>query len=163
MQPAAAPIIRRAGDGERLWFAGGGALTIKAGSAETNGTFFLFEDHMPRGKVTPLHFHPESEETLIVLSGEILVYHEGAEQLVGPAGVVVVPRGVPHAFTVTSEHAHIFALLTPGDGEAFFRTACEPLTGNADRPPDWERLRAAAERHPEAIQIIGPPPFAPAR
>jgi hypothetical protein len=68
-----------------------------------------------------------------------------------------------HAFTVTSEHAHILALLTSGGGEDFFRAASEPLTANADRPPDWDRLRTAAERHPGAIQIVGPPPIAPQR
>jgi hypothetical protein len=101
---------------------------------------------------------------LIVLEGEILVYTEGTEHRVGPRGVAVAPRGVPHAFMVTSESALILALQTPGSGEAFYRDATEPA--NADTDPgrtDWDRLRAAAERHPDIIEILGPPPFEAAK
>jgi hypothetical protein len=58
------PIIRDAADGERRWFYGGGVHTWKATSEETNGAFLLFEDSMDRGKATPLHTHPDSDETM---------------------------------------------------------------------------------------------------
>jgi quercetin dioxygenase-like cupin family protein len=161
----AVPIIRGEGEGERRWFAGGGLWTIKARAEETDGAFILFEDRMPKGKTTPLHTHPHEDETFIVLEGEILVHVEGTEHPVGPGGVAVVPRGTRHAFLVTSEMARILALLTPGSGEAFYRDASEPSTDetDAERPADLDRLRAAAERNPETIQILGPPPFEAAR
>jgi quercetin dioxygenase-like cupin family protein len=121
-------IIRGEGEGERLWFAGGGVFTMKVTAEETDGAFVLLEDRMMRGKTTPLHTHPNLDETLIVLEGEILVYTEGREHRVGPRGVVVAPREVPHAFMVTSESAVILALQTPGSGEAFYRDASEPGT-----------------------------------
>ena len=34
---------------------------------------------------------------------------------------------------------------------------------DAKRPPDLDRLRAAAQRHPDTIEILGPPPFEAAR
>ena len=73
----------------------------------------------------------------------------------------MAPPGVPHAFLVTSETARILALQTPGSGEAFYRDATEPSTDESDalRPPDLDRLRAAAERNPRCIEILGPPPF----
>ena len=161
----AVPIIRGDGEGERLWFAGGGVMTMKVTAEETDGAFVLLEDRMVRGKTTPLHTHPNLDETLIVLEGEILVHAEGSEHRVGARGVAVAPRGVPHAFMVTSESALILALQTPGSGEAFYRDATEPATAETDpeRPPDWDRLRAAAERHPDIIQILGPPPFEAAK
>jgi quercetin dioxygenase-like cupin family protein len=161
----AGTIIRGEGEGERLWFAGGGVFTMKATAEETDGAFVLLEDRMARGKTTPLHTHPNLDETLIVLEGEIVVYAEGTEHLVGPGGVAVAPRGVPHAFLVTSETARILVLQTPGSGEAFYRDASEPSTDetDAERPPDFDRLRAAAERHPDIIEILGPPPFEAAR
>jgi mannose-6-phosphate isomerase-like protein (cupin superfamily) len=61
-------IIRGEGEGERLWFAGGGLWTMKA-----DGAFILVEDRMSLDKMTPLHTHPNQDETLIVLEGEILV------------------------------------------------------------------------------------------
>ena len=160
MSTTAVPIIRGEGEGERRWFAGGGVHTMKATSEETDGAFMLLEDRMVQGKTTPLHIHPNLDETLIVLEGEILVYAEGIEHRVGPRGVAVAPRGVPHAFMVTSESALVLALQTPGSGEAFYREASEPATADTDpERTDWARLRAAAERHPDTIQILGPPPF----
>lgn len=158
---AAASIIRGDGEGERRWFAGGGLWTMKATAKETDGAFMLFEDRMQKGKTTPLHVHPHEDETFIVLEGEILVHAEGREHRVGPGGIAVVPRGTRHAFLVTSEMARVLALQTPGSGEPFYRDASEPSIAetDAERPPDWDRLRAAAERNPSCIQILGPPPF----
>ena len=160
----AVPIIRGEGEGERLWFAGGGVFTMKATAEETGGAFILLEDRMTQGKTTSLHIHPHLDETLIVLEGEILVYAEGTEHRVGPRGVAVAPRGMPHAFMVTSESALILALQTPGSGWAFYRDITEPATAETDPGrTDWDRLRAAAERHPDIIEILGPPPFEAAR
>src|SRR5919106_351695 len=161
----AGTIIRGEGEGERLWFAGGGLWTMKATSEETDGAFILVEDRMTEGKMTPLHTHPNQDETLIVLEGEILIYAEGRAHRVGPRGVAVALRGAPHAFMVTSESALILTLQTPGSVEAFYRDASEPSTDDTDagRPPDLDRLRAAAQRHPDIIEILGPPPFEAAK
>jgi quercetin dioxygenase-like cupin family protein len=160
----AGTIIRGEGEGERLWFAGGGVFTMKATAEETNGAFILLEDRLVQGKTTPLHTHPNLDETIIVLEGEILVYAEGTEHRVRPRGVAVAPRGVPHAFMVISESALILALQTPGSGGAFYKDASEPATAETDPGrTDWDRLRAAAERHPDIIQILGPPPFETAK
>jgi quercetin dioxygenase-like cupin family protein len=157
-------IIRGDGEGERLWFAGGGLWTMKATAEETDGAFNLLEDQMMRGKTTPLHTHPNLDETLIVLEGEILVHAEGREYRVGPRGVAVALRGVPHAFMVTSESALMLTLQTPGSGEAFYRDASEPATAETDPGrTDLGRLRAAAQRHPDIIEILGPPPFETAK
>jgi quercetin dioxygenase-like cupin family protein len=160
----AVTIIRQQGEGERFWFAGGGVWTMKASAAETGEAFVLFEDAMVRGKMTPLHTHPNEDEALYVLEGEILVHVDGGEHAVGTGGFFLAPRGVPHAFMVTSETARVLALQTPGTGEAFYRAVSEPVSSDADasRPPDFARLRAAAEQSP-SIQLLGPPPFAAAQ
>jgi quercetin dioxygenase-like cupin family protein len=146
----AVPIIRGEGEGERRWFAGGGVHLMKATAEETDVAFILREDRMVRGKTTPLHTHPNLDETLIVLEGEILFYAEGTDHRVGPRGVAVAPRGAPHAFMVTSESALILALQTPGSGEAFYRESGEPATVETDPGrTDWGRLRVAARRHPD--------------
>ena len=157
-------IIRGEGEGERLWFAGGGLWTMKATAEETDGAFILLEDRIMRGKTNPLHTHPTLDEIIIVLEGEILVYAEEREHRVGPRGVAVALRGAPHAFMVTSESALILTLQTPGSGEAFYRDASEPATAETDPArTDFDRVRAAAERHPDLMQILGPPPFEAAR
>ena len=95
-----ASVIRQDGEGDQFWFAGGGLFTMKATSAETAGAFALFEDREVLGKPTPLHLHPDDDEVLYVLEGEILVHIDGQEHRVGERGVFVAPRGVPHAFLV---------------------------------------------------------------
>jgi quercetin dioxygenase-like cupin family protein len=156
----AIPIVRAEGEGERLWFYGGGVFTIKATSAETGGSLFMFEDTMARGKTTPLHLHPEEEEAVYVIEGELLVHVDGQEYPVSTGGLFVAPRGVPHAFLVTSKIARVLAILTPGKAEAFYRGASEPATSDTDPsgPVDFDRLRRSAE-HNGSIQILGPPPF----
>jgi quercetin dioxygenase-like cupin family protein len=152
-------VVRAEGEGEKLWFYGGGVHTWLATSAETGGAFLLFDDVMTRGKTTPLHTHPV-DETLYVLEGAILVHIDGREHSVGQGGVAMVPRGVPHAFMVTSASARLLTLETPGTSEAFYRGASEPLTPalEAAGPVDLDRIRASAGRN-GGIEILAPPPF----
>jgi quercetin dioxygenase-like cupin family protein len=157
---SAVAIVRQDGEGEQMWFAGGGAFTWKATAAETGGAFILMEDRMAGGKVTPYHRHPNEDEAIYVLDGELLVDIEGDQHRVGKGGFFFAPRGVAHAFMVTSESAHVLALQTPGTGESFYRDAGETVDSAADaaQPADWPRLRAVAERSP-CIELLGPPPF----
>jgi len=154
-------IIRQSDEGERLWFAGGGLFTMKATSAETGGAFLMLEDRMEHGKVTPLHVHANEDEALYVLQGDLLLHVDGEEHELHEGGFFLAPRGVPHAFMVTSETAHVIAIQTPGSGEAFYRAASDPAStpGEAPRPADFDRLRAVAQNSP-SIDILGPPPFA---
>jgi mannose-6-phosphate isomerase-like protein (cupin superfamily) len=156
----AVPIIRNDGEGERLWFYGGGVHTWKASAAETDGAFCLFEDFMTQGKTTPLHVHANEDEALYVLDGELRVHIDGKEHTVRPRGVAVAPRGVAHAFLVTSPIARVLTLQTPGSAESFYRGASEPAGADTDPsgPVDFDRVREAAERT-NGMQIIGPPPF----
>src|SRR5947209_17655854 len=94
-------IVRAEGEGEKLWFYGGGIHTWLATSSETGGAFLLFDDVMTRGKTTPLHSHPEVEETLYVLEVEILVYVDGRVHRLGRGSFVMITRGVHTAIHVT--------------------------------------------------------------
>jgi len=154
------PLVRQDGEGERFWFAGGGVFTMKATAAETGGAFTLFDDEVVRGKTTPMHSHPDFDEAIYLLEGEVLVDIDGRLERVGRHGVFVAPRGVPHAFMVTSDTARLLCMLTPGSGEGFYRKASEPIMSESDaeRPPDFDRLRRAAEQS-TSIDILGPPPF----
>lgn len=157
---AAVSIVRADGEGERLHFLGGGTLTMKATTAETGGSFLLFEDRMTQGKTTPLHTH-DADEALYVLDGALLVHIDGTDHPVAAGGFAMAPRGVPHAFLVTSPTARVLTLLTPGSAEDFYRGASEPVQPGSDGsgPVDFDRVRASAERS-GGMRIVGPPPFA---
>ena len=153
------PVVRADVDGERRWFFGGGHHTWKVRAAQTNGAFFLFEDRMEQGKMTPLHTHPEADETMYVLEGEILVHLDGHEHRLAAGGTVMAPRGLPHAFMVLSPVARLLCLHTPGSCEAFYWGASQPDSGDGAAPAvDFDRIRASAEQH-GGIELLGPPPF----
>jgi quercetin dioxygenase-like cupin family protein len=156
----AVPIVRAAGEGERRWFRGGGVHTWKVHAAESAGAFLLFEDEMDQGKATPLHIHPESDETMIVLEGSILMHLDGQEHRVDAGGIALAPRGLPHAFLVVSERARLLCLHTPGSCEPFYRHASDPLGADdpGDGRVDFDVVRAAAAEQ-GGIEILGPPPF----
>jgi len=153
-------VVRAAAEGDRRWFFGGGVHTWKVRAAETNGAFLLFEDRMEQGKMTPLHIHPDSDETMYVLDGEILMHLDGEEHTLAAGGVAVAPRGLPHAFMVMSASATMLCLHTPGCCEAFYWDASEPMASGQDdqRPVDFDRSRESAQRN-GGIQLLGPPPF----
>jgi quercetin dioxygenase-like cupin family protein len=154
----ATPIVRNAGEGERRWFYGGGTHTWKVTPEESGGAFFLFEDEMTEGKVTPWHSHPDADEMAYVLEGEIEVRVAGRKQRVCAGGMSFTPRGVAHAFRVVSPTARILAWQTPGAGGAFFWNASEPATSDAEGPVDFERIGEWATKT-GAVEILGPPPF----
>jgi quercetin dioxygenase-like cupin family protein len=151
-------IVRNKDDGERRWFLGGGLHVWKALAEETNDSMLVFEDHLERGKVTPMHLHPDVDEALYIIEGEILLNVEGTEHLVGAGGFTFAPRGGAHAFIVTSERARLLCIQTPGAGQAFYRNASQPAT-TGDGPVDFDRLRKVAVET-GATTIVGPPPFA---
>ncbi len=156
-------IIRAEGEGDAVWF-NSDLFTFKATADETNQALTLFEELSQRGKATPLHTHPNADETFFVMDGEILVHVDGAERVVERGGVAFVPRGMPHAMMVTSETARVLNIVTPGYRalEMFFREVGEPATQRTlppSAPLPMDKLRAAAMRHGSVV-ILGPPPFA---
>jgi quercetin dioxygenase-like cupin family protein len=158
---SSAPVVKAAQDGEKRWFYGGGVHLWKATAEETGGAFLLFEMRLDQGKLTPLHTHPDADESMYVLEGEILVHMEGREQRVGADGFAMTPRGVPHAFVVVSETARVLCLHTPGSGQAFYWDASEPIAngGAESGAVDFTRVQESARKN-GGIEILGPPPFA---
>jgi quercetin dioxygenase-like cupin family protein len=154
------PIILSPGEGDHRSFLGGGRHTWKLLAEDTGGAFFLFEDVMTKGKTTPLHAHPEADETVYLLEGEIVVQVDGKRTQFGAGGVSFVPKGIPHAFLVLSDTARILTFQTPGIGQAFYRDASEPSTDESSSGFDIARLQASAHDNPRGITLLGPPPFA---
>jgi quercetin dioxygenase-like cupin family protein len=155
---ASVPIIRAAGEGDKRSFFGGGMHTWKLLAEDTGGSFFVFEDAMSEGKTTPLHRHPEADETTYVLEGEIVVNVDGKETRVSAGGMSFVPRGVPHAFLVTSKNARLLTMQSPGIGQEFYRGASVPAVDEVNDTVDIERIQLSA-RENGGIELLGPPPF----
>jgi len=151
-------------EGEALWFSGA-LVTVKATAEQTGGEFFLIEELVPRGTATPLHVHPQDDETFYVLEGELTFYlgdgqTEPGQTVRASAGSSLhIPKGYfPHAFRVNSETARFLVLTTPKH-EQFFRASAEPAQSRTVpllEPLDMEKVRAAAAEY--GVEILGPPP-----
>ncbi len=77
-------------DGEALWFSGM-VVTIKAADEQTGGWFSRTERFAPRGVATPLHVHPEDDESFYAIVGELTFYLEERPTHTG-VGWLVRPR-----------------------------------------------------------------------
>ena len=157
----ATPVIRAAGEGEKRWFYGGGVHTWKVTTEDSGGSFIALEDELVAGKTTPWHNHPESDEFIYVLEGEIDINVGGHKQRLSTGGMWMTPRGVNHAFIVVSPIARVLVLVAPGSAQAFYYGASEPAT-DVDGPVDFDRIRAMAVET-GVTEVLGPPPFAAAR
>jgi quercetin dioxygenase-like cupin family protein len=157
---SAMPTVTTQEAGESLWF-GGGLVTFKVTTEQSGGGLCLIEHAASRGKTTPLHLHPDHDEMVYVLEGELLLNINGVEHTARPGTVAWVPRGTPHAFLVTSELARSLWTVTPGGAmEAFYRQAGDAAPSRTLPPAeiDIARLRAAGEGT-GAMETLGPPPF----
>ena len=158
--PNATSIVREAGAGDRRWFAGGGTHTWKVHTEDTEGSLLMFEDELTVGKMTPLHRHPDVDETVYVLDGEIMLNLDGQEHQLDAGSMSFCPRGVPHAFLVRSETARLLFVQTPGSAQRFYLDASQPVAGPGPGPMDLDRVRDVAAQH-LGTDLLGPPPFRP--
>jgi quercetin dioxygenase-like cupin family protein len=89
------------------------------------------------GKCHDFHRHPNQEEVIYVLEGQLEQWVESEHRLLGPGDAVVIPAAVVHAsFNAGTEPAKIIAVLSPCVGEAGYE-----VDELADEEP-WRSLRA---------------------
>ncbi|ALV46543.1 Cupin domain protein [Arthrobacter alpinus] len=151
-------FIRQAVEGEQRWFYGGGVHTWLAKTEDTDGASLIYRDEMESGKVTPMHIHPDTDEALYILSGEILMNLDGVEQRVGAGGLVMALRGQPHAFKVTAEDTSVLCFQTPGNAQGFYMGASVPMGGEGSGVVDFDQIMESGKNN-GGIVIVGPPPF----
>ena len=91
------------------------------------------------GKCHDFHRHPNQEEVIYVLSGQLEQWVEHERRVLGAGDAVVIPAAVVHAsFNESDRPAKILAILSPCVGEAGYEV--EEL---ADVAP-WSSMRSPA-------------------
>jgi mannose-6-phosphate isomerase-like protein (cupin superfamily) len=138
------------GDGHGIWFLGS-LMTVKAGYDQSRGAFTLIEQLSPPGFAAPAHVHDEEEEAFYVLEGHLQVTCGDRTWTVGQGGFVFLPRGIPHAFSVTGDgSAKLLQITSPAGFEAFAAEAGEPAPSATLPPPgapDIPKLLAAMGKY----------------
>jgi quercetin dioxygenase-like cupin family protein len=137
-----------------------GRYTTKVAAEHTDGRLFQLLCNDRRGGAPPLHIHRNEDETFFVISGEISFF-VGGDRIEATAGdFVFAPRGIPHAFLVTSDRAEYLTSFAPAGTERFFAEVAPPVVPGEPPPPPTqpdpaEFARVAAKY---GIEIVGPPP-----
>jgi quercetin dioxygenase-like cupin family protein len=143
-----------------LWWPYGpsvGRLTIKT-SSESLVQLVITDS---AGAATPMHTHHDYDETWFVVAGEIEVF-VGDERFTARAGDFAFgPRGVPHAWVVTSETCEVLVTCNGPGLDSFFREVA-PAVGEGEKPepqmPDVEHFARRMAAY--GIELVGPPPTA---
>lgn len=125
----------------------GETFTIRVDSQETNYAFGIAEVIIEPQAGPPLHIHHDTDEVLYVVAGTIDFICNGERFQSGPGGLVVIPKGSPHAFrNFGTAPARLLGFLPTGGLEQLFKAMIDaPLT---DMP-------MLADRH--HMEIVGPP------
>jgi quercetin dioxygenase-like cupin family protein len=92
----------------------------------TGGVISFVEQEMAPRHLIRGHIHARTDVWIHVLHGEVGV-RVGEDEAVGsPGDYLLKPRGVPHAmWNPGDEPNRLIEILTPGDGDLFFREAAE--------------------------------------
>jgi mannose-6-phosphate isomerase-like protein (cupin superfamily) len=126
----------------------GAQLSFKVDGAQTDGHYAFFEYVAPPrfGGPAP-HLHRAMEEGLYIVSGQVTT-RLGARTFVAEAGAfVLVPRGVPHAFSNPgSEPARLLWIYSPPGLEKYFEELVAALPPGGG-PPDPEVMRSMFARY----------------
>jgi quercetin dioxygenase-like cupin family protein len=120
----------------------------KATGVETAGSFSLWEAVIPPGAGAPPHTHSREDESLYILSGELLVEVEGepAPRRIGPGGFFFGRRGRRHALrNVGDKEVRALVLSTPSCG--LDQMFAEIDAAAAAGAPEMAELTAIAARH----------------
>ena len=153
------PVVKDPSQVDRYLWEGRTTMTVALGAEDTRGQFALLDQHGLAGDATPLHRHLHEDEAFYVLDGEILAVAGEQEHRATAGSAIFLPRGLPHAFMITSSSARLLIITTPAGFEGFIREAGVPSRDQT--PATWEfdvgRLMRPAQS--AGIEILGPPPF----
>ena len=137
--------ILRPGDGKRVR-AFGNEIEFKLSTEQTGGSFTLGLATVPAGRGAPPHVHLVEDELFLILEGEYRFTVDGESAVVGPGGVVFLPRGTPHTFQVVGPTpGKHWVMNTPSGFDRYFERAAEVFA--APGPPDFARLAAISAEH----------------
>jgi quercetin dioxygenase-like cupin family protein len=142
--------------GESLWFLDT-RMTVKAGGAQTGGSFTFLEWSAPAGFGPPRHVHHREDEAFYLLEGSLTV-ECGEQRWSAAAGeFIFLPHGIQHAF-LCIEPVRGLQITSPAGFENYIKEIGRPAEHEGlpePSAPDIRRLLEAAERY--GHDIVGPP------
>jgi quercetin dioxygenase-like cupin family protein len=110
-----------------------GGVMCKVRSEATGGAYSILELTLAPGSGAPEHVHQREDEIFYVVEGECEIQAGGQTWVAGAGSVVVLPKGVPHAFRNTGlSLTRILITAVPGGLEKFFEEASQISASDPD-------------------------------
>jgi mannose-6-phosphate isomerase-like protein (cupin superfamily) len=132
----------------------GGRFDLKVSAKDTGGDLCIYDTVRSTKGGPPLHRHYAQDEWFYIIRGEFLVRVGDDSVTLKPGDSAFAPRGIPHAFAMTSEgEGQMLVLFQPaGSMEDFFhqmsRFGDGVSAGRAMPKTVWDE---------HGIELVGPP------
>lgn len=128
-------------------------IHVRVSSASTSNSVSIFEYTCPKDWGVGRHLHVSADEIIELRAGRLAVWLPDATAVLHPGDTVVLPHGVPHAWTSCGDTApQMIVTVTRGDLESFFRKMALLQL----RPDDMDEIIKEAEQI-GGMKVAGPP------
>jgi mannose-6-phosphate isomerase-like protein (cupin superfamily) len=115
------PFIGRVGRGPRLPWLGDAQIEVVLPATASAGRQSVVAIFAGRGYSATEHVHSREDETFYVVTGAITVWVDGRPGELGPGGLALLPKGLPHRYRVDADDTQILNICHPGGLDGFFR------------------------------------------
>jgi quercetin dioxygenase-like cupin family protein len=162
--PADAPpgaLVKR--DAGRAIHYAGNLMQWKLEQEQSMGLCSVVEVVMRRGEEPPLHVHANEDELYYVLEGDLTFYVGHDVFDVSPRDTVLLPRNVPHAFSVSKRSgvARLLLVIWPSNNLRRYFDMMGTRATEPELPPpaiDFPVAEAVDALAPHGVSILGPGP-----
>lgn len=104
-------------------------------NSDQSDTLVFVRAQLEPGASHSFHHHPEMDEIIYVLSGEAEQWYEKEKRMLGPGGVIYIPKGVVHAtYNNGPGELDFLAILTPAKISG-------PMTVEVVDQEPWSKLK----------------------
>lgn len=104
----------------------GTTMTIKCLTLETGGAYTILHAIHPANVGPSLHLHPKGNECFYIVKGKYKFVLGTKLVDAAPGDVVLVPKDVPHKFTVGHDGGEVL-IISPPDLENYFSQVSDLL------------------------------------
>jgi quercetin dioxygenase-like cupin family protein len=140
---------------QQLEWLNGGTLAMLLDGKATDGQLMMGRFDVSKGEAPPYHKHTREDEIFMLIKGTALVWYDDQEYDVAEGGVMFLPKGVPHAYRITSDKADLLMINTPAGIEGMFRASGRDKS--TPRPLDFKITPNPAVAEQYGNVIVGPP------
>ena len=137
---------------------GGGEARLMVTGEQTSGAWWMGRFSEDPGFMTPLHYHPQSDEQMYVLEGVLSVYADDEWYELGPGTLALLPHGKPHAQgNRSSKPVEFIGSGTPAGFENLFSAVDALMKRLKPGTPEFMAEIQEITRRCDMV-IVGPPP-----